>query len=172
MRTIEMSAKDMAPRAARYKELKPLAVQDDPDIPLEAKDLIYARPWGTNIRSGSRGCGLPRPHVPLDTRYSLSPIAYEVEQASQPIGLGICPPVARALSGQRSSGRREDGIFGTLLAWPLGVSPLLVDNLPQLLGVERQVDVGRAELAEGIDHRVRHGRRGSDRAGLSHALGA
>ncbi len=43
MRTIEMSAKDMAPRVARYKELKPLAVQDDPDIPLEAKDLIYAR---------------------------------------------------------------------------------------------------------------------------------
>ncbi len=32
MRTIEMSAKDMAPRVARYKELKPLAVHDMTDI--------------------------------------------------------------------------------------------------------------------------------------------
>ena len=43
MRAIEISQEEMAPRIARYSDLKPLAMQDNPNIPLAAKDLIYAR---------------------------------------------------------------------------------------------------------------------------------
>ena len=43
MKTIHISATEMAPRISRFNELKPLAVQSNPDIPLAAADLIYAR---------------------------------------------------------------------------------------------------------------------------------
>ena len=43
MKTIHIAANEMAPRISRFNELKPLAVQTNPDIPLAAADLIYAR---------------------------------------------------------------------------------------------------------------------------------
>ena len=43
MKTIHITAAEMAPRIARFDDLKPLAAQGNPDIPLAAADLIYAR---------------------------------------------------------------------------------------------------------------------------------
>lgn len=79
MRTIEMSAADMAPRVARYKDLKPLALQDNPDIPLAAKDLIYARRILSVI--GLEGVTTPvNDGAPIKGAGGLT------------VGLAICPP--------------------------------------------------------------------------------
>lgn len=43
MRTIELTQVDMAPRVARFKDLKSLPTQADNAVPLEAKDVVYAR---------------------------------------------------------------------------------------------------------------------------------
>lgn len=43
MKTIEISQEEMASRISRFKHLKPLPIQQDPEIPQEAKDLVYAR---------------------------------------------------------------------------------------------------------------------------------
>lgn len=43
MQTVEITQEEMAQRVARFSDLKPLAVQDNPNIPLEAKDVVYSR---------------------------------------------------------------------------------------------------------------------------------
>ena len=43
MKTIHVSGAQMAARIARFGELKPLPVQNNPDVPLAAADMIYAR---------------------------------------------------------------------------------------------------------------------------------
>ena len=42
MKTINISKKDMEKRVARFKDLKPLPIQQS-DVPLEARDIVYAR---------------------------------------------------------------------------------------------------------------------------------
>ena len=48
----------------------------------------------------------------------------------------------------------------------------LLDRAPDPLGRGRHLDVGDAEMREGVDDRVDHGRSRRDRAGLPHALRA
>ena len=43
MRTLELTAEQMQARVSLFKDLKPLPLQNDPNIPLEAKDIIYSR---------------------------------------------------------------------------------------------------------------------------------
>ncbi len=43
MKTIRMSADQMAQRVSRFKALKPLPIQADSKIPLAARDVVYAR---------------------------------------------------------------------------------------------------------------------------------
>jgi quercetin dioxygenase-like cupin family protein len=43
MKTIEVSATQMARRIARYGDLSPMPLQQDQDIPVEMQDLVYAR---------------------------------------------------------------------------------------------------------------------------------
>lgn len=43
MKTIELSTADMERRTSRFAKLKPLAIQNDPEIPLAAKDIVYCR---------------------------------------------------------------------------------------------------------------------------------
>jgi quercetin dioxygenase-like cupin family protein len=43
MKTIHISPEQMATRVARFDDLNPLPVQQDPSVPQEAKDMIYAR---------------------------------------------------------------------------------------------------------------------------------
>ena len=43
MKTIHISAQQMAGRVARFRDLKPLPAQTDPNIPQAAADQIYAR---------------------------------------------------------------------------------------------------------------------------------
>ena len=79
MRTTAMSAEEMAPRVTRYQELKPLALPDDPDIPLEAKDLICALRILSVI--GLEGVTTPaNDGAPIKGAGGLT------------IGLAICPP--------------------------------------------------------------------------------
>ena len=50
--------------------------------------------------------------------------------------------------------------------------PLLVEDGPDLLGRDRDVDVADAQVPQRIDHRVGDRRRGADRGRLADALGA
>jgi quercetin dioxygenase-like cupin family protein len=43
MKTIELSAAEMAARVARFRDLKPLPTQASDEVPLAAKDVVYAR---------------------------------------------------------------------------------------------------------------------------------
>jgi quercetin dioxygenase-like cupin family protein len=43
MKTIRISATDMAKRVSRFSALKPLPLQDNANIPLAARDVVYAR---------------------------------------------------------------------------------------------------------------------------------
>jgi quercetin dioxygenase-like cupin family protein len=43
MKTIEITPEEMATRISRFASLEPLPIQQDPEIPLEANDVIYAR---------------------------------------------------------------------------------------------------------------------------------
>ena len=43
MKTISIAPEEMAARLSRFAQLKPLPIQDDPNVPLEANDIVYAR---------------------------------------------------------------------------------------------------------------------------------
>ena len=43
MKTISIAPEEMATRLSRFAQLKPLPIQDDPNVPLEANDIVYAR---------------------------------------------------------------------------------------------------------------------------------
>ena len=72
MQTIEMTQEEMGQRVARFRDLKPLAVQDNPNIPLEAKDVIYSRTIYSVI--GLEGVTTPSPaHVlPIVNRTTIA----------------------------------------------------------------------------------------------------
>ncbi len=43
MKTIEITPDEMQSRISRYRALEPLPIQQDPEIPQEANDVVYAR---------------------------------------------------------------------------------------------------------------------------------
>ena len=43
MKTLKISKEEMLKRASFFKDLKPLPIQLDKNIPQEGKDIVYAR---------------------------------------------------------------------------------------------------------------------------------
>jgi quercetin dioxygenase-like cupin family protein len=78
MKTITISKKDMEKRVARFKELKPLPIQQS-DIPLEARDIVYARKLLSVI-------GLEDAQTPINAG---APIR---DAAGMTMTLAVCPP--------------------------------------------------------------------------------
>ena len=78
MKTITVSARAMRKRIARYGELKPLPIQDS-DIPLGARDVVYARKLLSVI-------GLEDAKTPINAG---API---VGAAGMTMTLAVCPP--------------------------------------------------------------------------------
>jgi quercetin dioxygenase-like cupin family protein len=79
MKTIELTQSDMVQRVARYRELKPLPTQTATGVPLEAKDVIYARKLLSVI-------GLESGSTPVS---SDAPIR---GAAGMTMTLAVCPP--------------------------------------------------------------------------------
>src|SRR4051812_3558592 len=78
MKTIRMSAQAMQSRIARYRELKPLPIQQG-DIPLAARDIVYSRKLLSVI-------GLEDGQTPINVG---API---VGAAGITMTLAVCPP--------------------------------------------------------------------------------
>jgi quercetin dioxygenase-like cupin family protein len=79
MKTIELTQSDMAQRVARYRELQPLPTQTEAGVPLEAKDVIYARKLLSVI-------GLESGATPVSSN---APIR---GAAGMTMTLAVCPP--------------------------------------------------------------------------------
>ena len=80
MKTIEITPDEMKSRISRYDALEPLPIQQDPEIPLEANDVIYARKLLSVI--GLSG----DVETPINTG---API---VDAAGMTMTLAVCPP--------------------------------------------------------------------------------
>ena len=80
MKTIEITADEMESRIARYDALAPLPIQQDPEIPQEANDVIYARKLLSVIGLGGDV------ETPINTG---API---VDAAGMTMTLAVCPP--------------------------------------------------------------------------------
>src|SRR5690349_1099961 len=78
MRTLSLSREAMRARIARYRELKPLPVQQS-DIPLDARDVVYARKLLSVI-------GLEGAQTPINAQ---APIR---GAAGMTMTLAVCPP--------------------------------------------------------------------------------
>ena len=78
MKTIRLSAQDMQKRIARYRDLKPLPIQQG-DIPLAARDVVYSRQLLSVI-------GLEDAQTPIN---SGAPI---IGAAGMTMTLAVCPP--------------------------------------------------------------------------------
>ena len=78
MKTIELSQEEMASRLARFKDLVPLPVQNDSVIPLNARDIVYAR----QILSV----------VGIETSTPVSMGAPIKGAAGMTMAIGVCPP--------------------------------------------------------------------------------
>ena len=78
MKTISLSAQEMQQRIARYKDLKPLPIQQG-DIPLAARDVVYSRKLLSVI-------GLEEAQTPINAG---APIR---GAAGMTMTLAICPP--------------------------------------------------------------------------------
>ena len=78
MKTITISKKDMEKRVARFKDLKPLPIQQS-DVPLEARDIVYARKLLSVI-------GLEDGQTPINAD---APIR---DAAGMTMTLAVCPP--------------------------------------------------------------------------------
>jgi len=78
MKTITISKKDMEKRVARFKDLKPLPIQQS-DVPLEARDVVYARKLLSVI-------GLGDAQTPINAG---APIR---GAAGMTMTLAVCPP--------------------------------------------------------------------------------
>lgn len=78
MKTISISKKDMEKRVARFKDLKPLPIQQS-DVPLEARDVVYARKLLSVI-------GLDGAQTPINAG---APIR---GAAGMTMTLAVCPP--------------------------------------------------------------------------------
>ena len=79
MKTIELTQSDMAQRVALDRELKPLPTQTATGVPLEAKDVIYARKLLSVI-------GLESGSTPVSSN---APIR---GAAGMTMTLAVCPP--------------------------------------------------------------------------------
>ena len=80
MKTIEITRDEMQSRISRYGELKPLPIQQDPEIPQEASDVVYARKLLSVIGLGDDV------DTPINTG---API---VDAAGMTMTLAVCPP--------------------------------------------------------------------------------
>ncbi len=80
MKTIEITQDEMQSRISRYGALEPLPIQQDPEIPLEANDVIYARKLLSVIGLGGDV------DTPINTG---API---VDAAGMTMTLAVCPP--------------------------------------------------------------------------------
>ena len=80
MKTIEITSGDMEKRISRFRALKPLPIQQDPEIPQEAKDVVYARKLLSVI--GLEGDA----NTPINNS---SPIT---GAAGMTMTLAVCPP--------------------------------------------------------------------------------
>jgi quercetin dioxygenase-like cupin family protein len=78
MKTIRLSAQDMQKRIARYKDLRPLPIQQS-DVPLAARDVVYSRKLLSVI-------GLEGAQTPINVG---API---VGAAGMTMTLAVCPP--------------------------------------------------------------------------------
>jgi quercetin dioxygenase-like cupin family protein len=78
MKTIRISGRDMQSRIARFKELKPLPIQQS-DIPLAARDVVYSRKLLSVI-------GLEGAQTPINVG---API---IGAAGMTMTLAVCPP--------------------------------------------------------------------------------
>ncbi len=78
MKTIRMSAAEMQKRISRFRDLKPLPIQQS-DIPLGARDVVYARKLLSVI-------GLENAYTPINAE---API---VGAAGMTMTLAVCPP--------------------------------------------------------------------------------
>jgi len=78
MKTITISKKDMEKRVARFKDLKPLPIQQS-DVPLAARDVVYARKLLSVI-------GLEDAQTPINAG---APIC---GAAGMTMTLAVCPP--------------------------------------------------------------------------------
>lgn len=77
MKTIRISAREMAKRIARYGELKPLPIQN-PSIPEKARDVVYARKLLSVIG--------------LETSTPINAGAPILGAAGMTMTLAVCPP--------------------------------------------------------------------------------
>src|SRR5436309_5411688 len=78
MKNISLSAQDMQKRIARYRDLKPLPIQQS-DIPLAARDVVYSRKLLSVI-------GLEGVQTPINVG---APIT---GAAGMTMTLAVCPP--------------------------------------------------------------------------------
>lgn len=78
MKTITISEKEMEKRVARFKDLRPLPIQQS-DVPLEARDIVYARKLLSVI-------GLEDAQTPINAG---APIR---DAAGMTMTLAVCPP--------------------------------------------------------------------------------
>ncbi len=79
MKTIKISAAEMDRRMSRYSDLAPLPLQDDLDVPLAAKDIIYARKLLSVI-------GLDGAQTPINQGAPIS------GAGGMTMTLAVCPP--------------------------------------------------------------------------------
>lgn len=80
MKTIEITPDEMERRIARFGALKPLPIQQDPDIPQAANDVVYARALLSVIGLGADA------ETPINAG---APIA---GAAGMTMTLAVCPP--------------------------------------------------------------------------------
>ncbi len=80
MKTIEIARDEMESRISRYDALKPLPIQEDPEIPQEANDVVYARKLLSVIGLGGDV------ETPINTG---API---VDAAGMTMTIAVCPP--------------------------------------------------------------------------------